>query len=236
VETARDVIALAEGGFPASRWVQTQKAEVAKALATEPVGQAPVAAAAGGPEGRLKLERFFFERVDELLRDRKWSQAENLIREARGMRPPLAWVEPRDGDIRLAEVRLNQGRGEVPMMLASARLYLNGDVERSRRMTALAREMVEAGDKLGAIALVEAVLQRTPEVGGAQRLRAELKPQPQAAKYSHRPLNSGLFGRRERQRVAGSLLAGARGYPAKQSPNFLGDEMNWRGGGGRGAD
>ncbi len=181
-ETARDVLALAEGGFPASRWVQTQKAEVAKALATEPVGQAPVAAAAGGPEGRLKLERFFFERVDELLRDRKWSQAENLIREARGMRPPLAWVEPRDGDIRLAEVRLNQGRGEVPMMLASARLYLNGDVERSRRMTALAREMVEAGDKLGAIALVEAVLQRTPEDGGAQRLRAELKPQPQAAK------------------------------------------------------
>jgi hypothetical protein len=82
----------------------------------------------------------------------------------------------------LAEVRLNQGRGEVPMMLASARLYLNGDVERSRRMTALAREMVEAGDKLGAIALVEAVLQRTPEDGGAQRLRAELKPQPQAAK------------------------------------------------------
>ena len=38
-----------------------------------------------------------------------------------------------------------------------------------------------------------------------------------------RPLNSGLFGSRERQRVDGSPLAGARGYPANQSLNHLGD-------------
>lgn len=182
VETARDVIALAEGGFPASRWVQTQKAEVAKALAAEQAGKAPGAAAAGGPDGRLKLERFFFERVDELVRERKWLEAESLIREARGMMPPLSWVEPRDGDLRLAEVRLNQGRGEVPMMLAAARVYLNGDVERSRRVGALAREAWAAGDKSGAIALAEAVLQRTPEDVPAKRLLAELKPKPTEAK------------------------------------------------------
>jgi hypothetical protein len=178
VETARDVIALAEGGFPASRWVQTQKAEVANALAARQVGKAPGAAPAGGPDGRLKLERFFFERVDELVRERKWLEAEGLIREARGMMPPLSWVESRDGDLRLTEVRLHQGRGEVPMMLASARVYLNGDVERSRRVTVLAREAWAAGDTSGALALVEAVLQRTPEDVPAKRLLAELKPKP----------------------------------------------------------
>ena len=43
------------------------------------------------------------------------------------------------------------------------------------------------------------------------------------AGLSQRPLNSGLFGNRERQRVAGSPLAGARGYPAKQRLDRLGD-------------
>ena len=181
VETAREVISLAEGPYPASRWVQAQKADVAKALA-ERAGAAPAVPVATGPDGRLKLERFFFERIEELLRDRKWTQAEDLIREARGMVPPLSWVEPRDGDLRLAEVRLNQGRGEVPVMLASARLYLNGDAERARRVTVLAREVYDAGDKAGAIALVQIVVQRTPDDVTAKRLLAQWKPPVKAAK------------------------------------------------------
>jgi hypothetical protein len=61
-------------------------------------------------------------------------------------------------------------------------VYLNGDVERSRRVGALAREAWAAGDKSGAIALAEAVLQRTPEDVPAKRLLAELKPKPTEAK------------------------------------------------------
>jgi hypothetical protein len=38
-----------------------------------------------------------------------------------------------------------------------------------------------------------------------------------------RPLNAGLFGSREHQRVDGSPLAGARGYLANQSLTLLGD-------------
>ena len=38
-----------------------------------------------------------------------------------------------------------------------------------------------------------------------------------------RPVNSGLFGSRERQRTDGSPFAGARGYPTNQSLNLLGD-------------
>ena len=38
-----------------------------------------------------------------------------------------------------------------------------------------------------------------------------------------RPVSSGLFGRRERQRVVIPPLAGARGYPANQRLNLLGD-------------
>jgi hypothetical protein len=37
------------------------------------------------------------------------------------------------------------------------------------------------------------------------------------------PLSTGLFGSRERQRVDGAPLAGARGYLANQSLNLLGD-------------
>ena len=40
---------------------------------------------------------------------------------------------------------------------------------------------------------------------------------------SPRPLNSGLFGSRERERVDGSPRAGARGYPANHSRKLLGD-------------
>ena len=96
--------------------------------------------------------------------------------------PQQDWLEKRDGDLRLAEVRIAQGRGEIPAMLASAGLYVNGDVERARRVTELAREIFDAGDKPGAIALVQAVLRRTPDYPPALRQLATWKSRPAMAK------------------------------------------------------
>ena len=179
IETAREVIALALGSFPASRWLQAQKTAVANDLASRrPAEPTPVPSAGARPKG----ERLFFERLDELLRERKWTQAENLIREIRAGLPQQDWLEKRDGDLRLAEVRIAQGRGEIPAMLASAGLYVNGDVERARRVTELAREIFDAGDKPGAIALVQAVLRRTPDYPPALRQLATWKSRPAMAK------------------------------------------------------
>lgn len=176
IETAREVIAIAEGTFPASRWVLTQKAEVAKEFAALPVAAPPVVLT--GAAGPVK-ERVFFEELDARVRERKWAEAGGLIRDVRAGRPPPVWLEKRDGDTRLAEVRINQGLGETPAMLAAAGLYLNGDAERARRVIEVAREFFGAGDKLRAIALVEAVVQRTPEHAQARKLLAEWKPRPQ---------------------------------------------------------
>lgn len=176
VETARDVIAMAEGVYPASRWVLRQKAETAREPAVEKPAVPPVTAA------RVTSERVFFARLDELLAERRWVEAESSIRDLRSARPAAVWLEKREGDLRWAEVRLNQGLGERPMMLASARLFLSGSAERSQRLLELAREFYAAGDDAGARSLVQAVLQRTPDFGPAQRLLAEWKPQPNAAK------------------------------------------------------
>ncbi len=179
METAREVIALAETACPASRWLQTQKAAVAQDLAARRPPELTPVPPTGVP---TKDEYLFFAGLEELWRERKWALAENLIREVRAESPPQNWLEKRESDLRLADVRIRQGQGETPAMLASARLYLNGDAQRARRMTELAREFFDAGDQPGAIALVQAVLQRTPDYPPAQRQLAAWKPRPATAK------------------------------------------------------
>jgi hypothetical protein len=173
METARAVIALAETSCPASRWLQTQKTDVAQDLAARRPPEQTPAAPTGMPP---KDERLFFAGLEKLLCERKWALAANVIREVRAESPPPDWLEKRESDLRLADVRIRQGQGETPAMLASARLYLNGDVQRAQRMAELARECFDAGDQPSAIALAQAVLQRTPDYPPAQRQLAAWKP------------------------------------------------------------
>jgi hypothetical protein len=173
METARAVIALAETSCPASRWLQTQKTDVAQDLAARRSSELTPVPPTGMPP---KDERLFFAGLEELLHERKWTLAENVIRQVRAESPPPDWLEKRESDLRLADVRIRQGQGETPAMLASARLYLNGDVQRAQRMAELARECFDAGDQPSAIALAQAVLQRTPDYPPAQRQLAAWKP------------------------------------------------------------
>lgn len=176
-ETAREIIAIAEGAFPRSRWLQEQKAAVAQELAAKrpsDVAASPVVA------GAVLTERRFFERLDETLRARQWDAAVTLLRELRGRRPTPDWMDRRDGDLRFAEVRINQALDATPAMLVSAGLYLNGDTDRSQRMLGLAREFHGAGDQRGAIALAHAILQRRSDFAPAVRALAEWDPKPAA--------------------------------------------------------
>lgn len=176
-ETAREVVATAEGPYPQSHWLQEQKV----ALAQELAAKQPVAASAPAPvSDAAVIERRFFERLDELLRTQQWDAAAVALRDVRGQLPRPDWLELRDGDLRIADLRINHAKGETPAMLASARLYLNGDNVRSERVMAIAREFFKAGDKDAAVALVQAVTQRAPDFAPAARLLGEWKPNPPA--------------------------------------------------------
>lgn len=188
-DTAREAIATAQGIFPASRWVRQQKELVAAqapapAPATPRAADRPAVTLVGATLPRATptdvlvplaevTEEVYFEQLDTLVRERQWDGVDRLIREARTRRPPPDWITRRDGDIRLAEIRLSQARGELPAMRAAAMLYLTSDVPRARKAVEVAQEFFSVGDQPAAVALIQVVLQRTPEFAQAKRLLAE---------------------------------------------------------------
>ncbi len=178
LETARDVLAVAAGSFPASTWVAEQQAEVARLLAARQAAAAPAVAAGSGP---LLSEKLFFERLTVLLRDGQWTPADELLREARGAQPAPRWVEARDSELRFAQIRVYQGRGDTADLVAAAKLYLNGDASRSRQVIDVGRAVFDQGDKPTAIAIAKEVLRATPDFAPAQRYLAEWQPKPPAA-------------------------------------------------------
>ena len=175
LEAARDVAALAGGAFPASAWVESQRTEIGKALAAQEAARAlPAVAKTPG----LPTEKVYFQRLDDSLRDGQWAQAEQLLRDARTAKPPPDWLAARDGDLRFAQVRLCQGRGEFSEMIAAAKLFLNGEADRARRMTDVARAVYQHGDHDPAVALAKEVLRALPDYPPATRLLNEWQPKP----------------------------------------------------------
>jgi tetratricopeptide (TPR) repeat protein len=179
LETARDVVALAGGAFPASAWTESQRTEIGKALAAqEATKTTPAAAKVAG----LPTEKVYFQRLDDLLRDAQWAGAEQLLRDARTAKPPPAWLATRDGDLRFAQVRLCQGRGEYSEMIAAAKLFLNGEADRARRVTEIARAVFQKGERETAVTLAKEVLRASPGYPPAQRLLNEMQPKPAGKK------------------------------------------------------
>lgn len=176
-ELAAEVVALAQSRYPASAWLKGQGAELTRVLAARSAPVQPSVATLG-PAPKASGAQAFFSELDTLLLARKWVQAEQHIRSFRNTVPPPAWLETRDADLRLAAVRIGQGRGEKPAMLAAAKMYANGDTERALRLLQVAREFRQDGDAPAALALVEVVLRTSPDLAAAQSLFAELKPKP----------------------------------------------------------
>jgi hypothetical protein len=121
----------------------------------------------------LPIERVYFERLDRLLESGAWDRADEWLREARTTRPEPRWLGRRDGDLRLAQVRISQGRGEFPALVAAAKFYLNGEPARSRRIVDLAREVYRQGERGTGLVLVKEVLRASPDDPSAQRLLLE---------------------------------------------------------------
>ena len=174
IETARDVTNLAQLRFPANASIAKLAAEVALAVESLPAAPAaPVVVAQ-----RFPKENVFFQRLGDALNGEQWDAAEQLLRDARNALPEPDWFALRDGDFRLADVRLAHGRGERVRMQSAAALFINGDALRSRQALDLAQAIFKKGDKDSAIWLVAEVLRRTPTHAAARKLMSEWRPEP----------------------------------------------------------
>jgi hypothetical protein len=177
LENARDLVALAQRGYPAAGWVQDEGRKLAAQIAArEPVAVAPGASAAAGP--RLPAEPVFVEQLNTALGAAKWDEAARLIRDARSARPAPSWVAAREPAFLLAELRIGRGSGDRPGMIRSTRLFLNGDQNRSLQVLEAAQDFFRGGDKESAVAVTKEVLARTPNFPPAVRLLAAWEPKP----------------------------------------------------------
>lgn len=174
-ETAREISLLGAAAFPASAWMRQQLTEIEGELTAR---QAAIAAATSGaaPTRRQWVEKPFFNQLEALLEKKSWKEADELIGQLREVRPQPAWVASRDADLRLAQVKIGYGNGQTREMLASARLYLNGDTARSVKLLEFARAFHAEGGKAAAIELVREVRRKSPDFAPAQRLLAEWQP------------------------------------------------------------
>jgi len=78
-----------------------------------------------------------------------------------------------DGHL-LDRMRARQKAGDVPGLLSATRLYLNSDLARAERATAVAQEFVDAGDKDAAARVIREVLRVAPGFPPAEKLRVQL--------------------------------------------------------------
>ncbi|HVS53352.1 MAG TPA: hypothetical protein VHD62_13430 [Opitutaceae bacterium] len=172
-DTARDALALARGAFPESAWLGEQETAIAHSRAEQQMQNAAPAAVAA----TVWTEKTFFARFDAAVQAAQWAEAAGFVTDVRSRKPPPPWLDRRDTDLRLAEIRIEQGRGRRAEMLTAAKLYLNGDVARLQRVLELAREFAGA-DKESALALTREVLRVSPDFPPARRLLAEWAPPP----------------------------------------------------------
>ncbi len=171
---ARDVIALVGPVFPANQWLKAKAGE----MKLEIMARTEAVPASAAPSPAIPAEQFFALRLDDLLRAGRWEEAAAHVQQAQGLRPAPPWLEAQAGHIAFAQVRIAHGQGDSPGMKKAARLYLNGDDERSRRLLELARTMLAGGDRSQAVGLVREIVSRSPQDVAARTALEEWEPVP----------------------------------------------------------
>ncbi|MBL9188673.1 MAG: hypothetical protein JNK23_14420 [Opitutaceae bacterium] len=134
-------------------------------------------------------EQIFSQRLQTLLDAAQWSDASRHIQQAQALRPVPQWLPGREAEVRLAQVRIAAGRGDVLAALAAARLFLSGETERAPQLLALARALHAAEEKTVALALVKEIVRREPDFPPAIRQLAEWEPpvEPKALPPAPKP-------------------------------------------------
>ena len=126
--------------------------------------------------GATVAEQVFFDRLRALVEAQRWSAAARHIQQVQALKPTPEWLGPRDGEVRLAQVRIGLGQRDLPAAVKAARFFANGDEARSMQLLAIARATHTAGDGAAAVALAREIVSRAPDFAAAQIALAEWEP------------------------------------------------------------
>ena len=193
--TALDVTRLALDNYPNSTALQKTSASllnavtVAEAAKPKPVVTAvkldsaaadKIQAATRAMLAGVDDETVFFKNLNDQIKAGQTDDVLASIRTARSARPE--WLNAREDELSLTEIRLYAGQKDVPAMQSFTRLYLNGSLLRSSKILGLATEIHGAGDTGSAILLVREILKASPTFERAQKTLDTWAPPPAPAK------------------------------------------------------
>ncbi|QYM77480.1 hypothetical protein K0B96_09055 [Horticoccus luteus] len=174
LDTAREVLAMGIGAFPASAALATSKAEVDEQLAAARPAESEKAAAPGPAAG--PRERVVFEDLDRLIGEGKWSEAAEQARAVLLSKP--AWLPKRESELLRIEMRGHFENGATAEMIGAARMLMDGSNARAQQVVDFAAEVSARGQKDTAATLLGEVLRKTPDYPPAKRALKELEEKP----------------------------------------------------------
>lgn len=172
-EAALEVIARAERLYPKNRALDDFKAKASAVLAERQAQQVK-------PEVNLAVpvfvEETFFNRVDEAIAAKQWTEAATMIRDVQQARP--TWLKSREADVLGRQMRVARGSQSLLEMSLAARMMLDGTLARSQLVVDYASELRNQGDTEPAVLLLREVLRKMPTHALARRLLDEWTAPP----------------------------------------------------------
>ncbi|MDF3057437.1 MAG: hypothetical protein K0R17_1652 [Rariglobus sp.] len=186
--TAREIVTFAQGIYPQNTVIEAWRNELDGELAAAQAAKVAVVVPRPrpstavvepilAPAGRVEWdEAGFLARLDELTKGGDYTGALQAIKEVRLAKP--AWLAARDAELSRDEVRFSGRTGDLLTLRLAARLYINGDRQRSAKMIEAARELKSAGRNQEAVFLLKELLAKVPDYTVAQRLLTEWTPKP----------------------------------------------------------
>jgi len=172
-QTAREVVRLGQGVFPANRYLVVSKDELEAELKT-----ARDAAAAARPEKQLAAEFVtaarFYVALDRLVASDGGERGLLMLRELRTAAP--AWIAGEGEPLARRELDIQAQGGDVVELQAAARRYINEDKIRLANAIVVATRLYEAGRSPDARIVLNEILRRVPGHLPAVALNAKWFP------------------------------------------------------------
>ncbi|MBC8010931.1 MAG: hypothetical protein H7067_12640 [Burkholderiales bacterium] len=178
-ETARQVVRLAEGVFPANRYLVATRgsldAEIAAVKAAAEASRVVKTA-----DAAFASPAAFYPALAEAEKTGGPSAALALARELRVLRPN--WLPDEDANLAYQELQLHAKGDDIVALQGAVRRYLNNDQDRIRNTLTVATTLFEAGRKDEARLLLDEVLRRVPDQPSARALKTKwFPPKPAGA-------------------------------------------------------
>ncbi len=176
LETARQILTLADGPFPAARSLAAARERIARESATAVAAEPATPAAPDSPSSPSSLETFagFRAAFENLVAARDPAGALALMSAARRAQP--AWLAAETARLEALELPV-RARGDDPLVLQLlARNALGRDSDAPGRLLALARAVRTEGFAANATLLVKEIIRRDPAATEALKQLAAWEP------------------------------------------------------------